>query len=176
MKPFKILDSKKLVNEPFCHIDKELVEIPNGETRDWYVYQNRDAVIVIPVLEGGQILLQKNYKHGSRHVVTEFPAGLIDEGESWEETAPRELLEETGYSPKKCTKLGQVFANPTSSPMQYHIILAEGCIKAQEPENEPEEQIEPFLVSDLDAVREILLAPETKTSAGAVAALQFVRG
>ena len=35
----------------------------------------------------------------------EFPAGLIDEGESPEQAAVRELKEETGYSGKVCRVL-----------------------------------------------------------------------
>ncbi len=192
MKPFKIQSQKTLINVPFCHVEHQIVEIPNGETRDWYLYHSKDAVVIIPQLSDGQILLQKNYKHGSGQNIIEFPAGIIDEQElsssNQKETldeditkaqilsaATRELAEETGYTSQKMTLLGSMYANPTSSPMQYHIVLAQDCKLTQEPDREPEEQIETFLVKDIQTAKKLLTQPKNKSSAATLASLSLMQ-
>ena len=173
MKPFKILKKTCLLDKPFCKIEQQQVEIPNGEIKDWYVSLGTDSVIIIPLLKDGSVLLQKSYKHGCLDVVIEFPTGSMDQGEKWTDTAPRELLEETGYTAESYTKIGSVFSSPTSSEKQHHIILAKGCVLTQSPEMEDDEQIEPFVVKDIQAVGELLTDPETKTSSSTVAALGY---
>jgi ADP-ribose pyrophosphatase len=47
--------------------------------------------------EAAEILLQKQFRPPVGKVCIEVPAGLVDEGETAEEAALRELREETGY-------------------------------------------------------------------------------
>jgi 8-oxo-dGTP pyrophosphatase MutT (NUDIX family) len=59
-----------------------------------------DGVGIVTILNkqtGPEILLQKQYRPPIDKVVIEVPAGLIDAGETPEQCAVRELLEETGY-------------------------------------------------------------------------------
>ena len=48
-------------------------------------------------VQGYEVVLQKQYRPPLDKVVIEIPAGLIDEGETAEQAAIRELKEETGY-------------------------------------------------------------------------------
>ncbi len=168
MKPFKILSRETLIDSPFCPIEKQIVELPNGKTTEWFVNLNKGAVIVIPILENGEILLQKNYKHGCGQVILEFCAGMIDEGETPEQAAKRELLEETGYASPQFIKLKSIFNDPSGSKMQYHYFLAKNASKTQEPELEDAEQIEPFTIKNLETLKTFLTHPDTKTTSATV--------
>ena len=174
MKPFKILSREVILDNPYCPIEKQHVELPDGSTCDWFVNKSSDAVIIIPVLKTGEILLQKNYKHGSEKVVTEFCAGMIDSGETPEQAAARELLEETGHTSESLTKLGEVFGNPTGSSMKYHFFLAENCEKSGNQSLDEAEQIEVFSVKNLDEARKLLTDSETQTSAATLACLTLL--
>jgi len=174
MKPFKVLNQERLIDSPFCRIEKQLVELPDGSTADWYVSLNTDAVIVIPVLKDGSVILQQQYKHGGGEVVTEFCAGMVDEGETPSQAAARELQEETGYTAEEFIHLKTVYSNPTGSRMKYHYFLAKNAEITEKPSLEPAEQIVLIKLPSLKATRAYLLKPETLTTAGMIGALSLV--
>lgn len=81
---------------------------PLSKTRTWEhaerptrpANSDIDGVGILAILEkesGPEVLLQKQFRPPLGKVVIEVPAGLIDEGETAEEAAVRELKEETGY-------------------------------------------------------------------------------
>lgn len=88
-----------------------------GEQRTWDYLErkkNKEAVVVVPIdIVRKRIMLIKQYRVVVEQHVIEFPAGLIDEGETIAQAAARELEEETGFKgqllnigPRVCTSLG----------------------------------------------------------------------
>lgn len=175
MQKFEILRREMILDNPWLPVEKQIVRLPNGDEAEWFVSKSSDAVFVIPVLQSGQILMQRNYKHGCGEIVIEFCAGLIDKGEQPQVAAKRELLEETGYKAETWKPLGTTFANPTGSTMRYHMFLAEGAFFSGSPTCEASEQIETFLVSDLAEAERLLLQNAATSSVAALAAITFAR-
>ena len=175
MKKFIIISRKTLINSPYCPIEKQIVKLPQGKICEWFVNTSNDAIVVIPILKTGEILLQKNYKHGSQEIITEFCAGLVDDNETPKKAVKRELEEETGYISQKIIKLGEVFANPTGSTMKYHFFLAKNCEIIGKLNLDSSEQIETFTVSNIDEAIKILTNPKTKTSTASISALTFIK-
>ena len=110
---------------------------------DYIVLDAPDWVIVIPEIEdkaSGQkeFFMVKQWRHGSKCLSVEFPGGVIDKGETPEEAARRELLEETGCHAGKLTKLGQVNPNPALFSNQVHFFLAQDleCTNTQNLDND----------------------------------------
>lgn len=171
MKPFEILQRESILNSPWMPIERQTVRFPNGEKGEWYLNMSQDAVIVIPFLVNGNVLMQKAYKHGAGTILYEFCAGMIDEGESPEEAAKRELLEETGYQAESLLFLGNSFANPTGSPMRYHYFLGKNCVFQKSPELEVSEQIENFSVENLAAAKTLLTDPLHISSVAALSGI-----
>ncbi len=175
MKPFKILSTEKILDVLYCPVEKHRVELPNGKEADWFVTTFPDAVIVVPFLPSGEVILEKTYKHGCRNIVIEFCAGIIDPGEEPLHAAHRELQEETGFTTKSMKKIGEVFANPTGSTMKYHYFVALDCQKTGPQKLDDAEQIEVFTLPDFAAAQELLLHPDTKTASTIIAALGFTK-
>jgi len=71
----------------------------DGRVHDFYVIEAPDWINVIPLTDDGRVVLIEQYRHGTGEVSLEIPGGMVDEGESPQDAAARELLEETGYEP-----------------------------------------------------------------------------
>lgn len=87
----------------------------------------RDAVIILPVLDSGHILLVEQYRIPVGGYVLEFPAGLVgdvDDGEALETAAARELEEETGYRAHELVPLASGPSSPGLADEIVHVYLA----------------------------------------------------
>lgn len=78
-------------------VRRDVVRLPDGRhaTREYIVHPG--AVTIIPLLDSGELVMERQYRYPLRRELVELPAGKIDPGESTLATAQRELLEETGY-------------------------------------------------------------------------------
>lgn len=84
---------------------------PDGKTAHFVVNDAPNWVIVIAEKDD-KFLMVKQWRHGEKHLSIEFPGGVIDEGETPEQAARRELKEETGFEAGKMTFLGKMNPNP----------------------------------------------------------------
>jgi ADP-ribose pyrophosphatase len=92
------LDSTEVLRGHFLHVMRDTVRLPGGEqaTREYVVHPG--AVMVIPLLGDGRVLLERQYRYPMGRVMIEFPAGKLDPNEASLACARRELQEETGYT------------------------------------------------------------------------------
>ncbi len=89
----------------------------------------QDAVCIVPILDGGKILLEYHDRPVVGKRMYELPAGLIEEDESPSHAARRELAEETGYAPKKLRHLVDAYMSPGILTEFAHFYLATGLLK-----------------------------------------------
>ncbi|HEX7957183.1 MAG TPA: NUDIX hydrolase [Pyrinomonadaceae bacterium] len=109
---------------------------PRGaREHDFYVIEAPDWVNVIPVTEGGEVVLIELYRHGTEEVSLEIPGGMVDPGEGAREAAARELLEETGYESRELVFLGKTRPNPAIQDNWIHTFLARDAAYRREPAN-----------------------------------------
>ena len=76
----------------------------SGSVRKWESFERvncKGIVAIVPVTDDKEVLLIRQFRPPVNGYVIEFPAGLNDKGDTLEEAARRELLEETGYSAKE---------------------------------------------------------------------------
>ncbi len=102
-------------------------------------------VTIIPLIEkedGGRVfLMERQYRHGSESVTLEFPAGLVEEGESAEDAARREFMEETGYE-GEMEELCSFNPNPAFMTNTQTIFLARNLRKTASQSLDENEEIE----------------------------------
>jgi ADP-ribose pyrophosphatase len=100
------LASQELLKGNFLHVFRDTVRLPDGKqaTREYIVHPG--AVVVIPLLDDGRLVLERQFRYPVGQVMIEFPAGKLDPGEDVLTCARRELLEETGYVAAEWARAG----------------------------------------------------------------------
>lgn len=115
---------QELLKTVVCKITSRHNISYNGTEGDYIIMEAPDWVIVIPEKEE-KFLMVKQWRHGEAALSVEFPGGVIDNGETPEQAATRELEEETGYKAGKLIKLGCVNPNPALFSNHVHFFLAQ---------------------------------------------------
>jgi ADP-ribose pyrophosphatase len=92
---------EQLLKGRFLHVVRDTVRLPDGgeATREFVLHPG--AVAVVPLLDDGRLVLERQYRHATGKVMIEIPAGKLDPGEGALACAQRELLEETGYAARE---------------------------------------------------------------------------
>ncbi len=104
----------------------DAVAKPGGAETTREVVEHVDCVVLLPVDGSGNILMVRQYRHAVEKVLLELPAGGIEEGETPEAAARRELREETGWAPQRLERLGGFYAGPGYLTEYLHFFRATG--------------------------------------------------
>ncbi len=103
-------------------IKVDVEQWPSGERE---VVKHPGACAVVAITPEGEVLLVKQFREAVRRELLEIPAGIIEEGESPEDCAGRELLEETGYRATKLERLGTIYTSPGFTNERIDLFRAE---------------------------------------------------
>ena len=127
-KPFTVIDTRPLVSTRVFSLRADRAVPPKGgEAGEYYVLDTPDWVNVIAETEDDEVVLVKQWRHGSRRVELEIPGGLIEPGEAPLMAAARELMEETGYEAAEMEILQTIRPNPAFMDNECTTVLAKGC-------------------------------------------------
>lgn len=90
----------------FLELRRDEVRLPDGGQayREYVIHPG--AVMVVPILPDGRLVLERQYRYPVQRTMIEFPAGKLDAGEGGLACAQRELLEETGYRAARWARAG----------------------------------------------------------------------
>ena len=125
------ISSRQVFRGHFLDVRSDRVRLPNGAEagREYIVHPG--AVMVVPLLDDGRLVVERQYRHPLARVMLEFPAGKIDTGESPAACAVRELAEETGYHAREWAHAGVLHNAIAYSNEGIHVYFARGLVAGQ---------------------------------------------
>ncbi len=137
------------VREDFCE------RTSDGVHSSFFVVENPDWVNIIAVTKDKKVVFIEQFRHGAEEIILEIPGGMIDENESPETAAKRELLEETGYSAENFVYLGKSAPNPAIQNNWIYHYLALDCEKTAETNFDEHESVATTLI-DYAEINELI--------------------
>lgn len=122
-------------------IEKTNVHLPSGETKERIVVRPGKAVAILPC-DGDACVLIRQYRHAIARWIYEVPAGTMDAGETPEETARRELIEETGLAATTIESKGCIYTTPGFTDEVIYLFGASGLAPSDAYTQDEDEMIE----------------------------------
>jgi ADP-ribose pyrophosphatase len=120
------LSSEVVYDGVFLRVFNDRVRTPDGHETSREFIRHPGAVMMIPLLDDEQVVLERQFRYPLGRSFVEFPAGKIDAGESLLECAQRELREETGYVAAEWVHLGGFHNAIGYSDEKIEVFLARG--------------------------------------------------
>jgi ADP-ribose pyrophosphatase len=129
------------------------VQLANGKEIQREVVLHPGAVIILPVLPDGRVVLINNVRHTVNEALLELPAGTLEKGEDPANCARRELEEETGYRAAAIAPLGWFYTSPGILTEKMFAFVATGLTPGPQALEENETiSVRPTPISDAVAM------------------------
>ncbi|HEX4233893.1 MAG TPA: NUDIX hydrolase [Caldimonas sp.] len=90
----------------FLDVRRDRVALPDGSRAEREYIVHPGAVMVVPLLGEGRVVVERQWRYPMARAMLEFPAGKLDPGEPALGCAVRELAEETGYRAREWARAG----------------------------------------------------------------------
>ena len=162
--------SREIFGGKIMHVFEDTVRLPDGNAATREYMRHIGAVCVIPVLENGDVLVERQYRYPVGQVLTEIPAGKLDRrDEDRLLAAQRELREETGITARELIPLGPFYPTCAYSTEVIQMFLARG-LSFGERELDEDEFLNVFRLPLRELVEKVLNGeiPDAKTQAAAL--------
>lgn len=144
MEDFKNLEEMRVSSEEIfdgqiLHLFKDTAMLPNGRVATREVIRHIGAVAVVPLVDDGRVVVERQFRYPINQVITEIPAGKLDsKDEDRLLAAQRELREETGYTADRWTELGVYYPSAAYCDEKIMLYLAQGLHRGERQLDEDE--------------------------------------
>lgn len=155
VKPWKELGRTLYKHSPHKEIVDVHYELPDGSRKIYPLTHVGRVVAVLAITTERKFVLARQFRPGPNRVLDELPGGRVDEGETDEQAAHRELAEETGYVPETMVPLGRFFEGAYSTIIK-HGFLALGCEPKARQRLDPTEFIEVVLKTPSELIDQLM--------------------
>jgi 8-oxo-dGTP pyrophosphatase MutT (NUDIX family) len=147
LKPWHELRREPVAECRIFSVERSVTASPlDGTEHEMFRVVSADWVQIVPVTTAGEVVMVRQYRHGSSSFVLEIPGGMVDPGEQPAAAARRECLEECGYAAGNVHPLSDLNPNPALHAHRLHAFYATDVRPAAPFRNTATEQTEVELV------------------------------
>ena len=152
VQPWKTLGSTRVLNEKWLSVRRDVVQLPSGRiVDDYFVWDSPKVVMIVAVTPDGKFVMVRQYRYAIDKILTQFPAGGVDDNEEPAVAALRELEEETGYSSTDTPLLlGKSAPYSTKITTIQEIYLITNVVPTKPPHEDDQEVTEVLLYTTAD--------------------------
>jgi ADP-ribose pyrophosphatase len=126
MSTARLIDRRTVLRGRVFEVGVERVNLPNGLEVQLEILRHPGAAAVVPLTDAGEVLLLRQYRYAAGEFLWEIPAGTLEDGESPESCARRELEEEAGVRAREIIELGPIVPVPGYSTERIWLYAARG--------------------------------------------------
>jgi ADP-ribose pyrophosphatase len=130
-----------LYHNPWCAFRVDEVLLPNGVTIEYGVLEGNGFASVVPITEDGKVVLVRQWRQPLESFTLELPSGGVDEDEDPQESAERELFEETGFRAEGLEHLISIHTSTGRTNEVCHLFRCRAVRDLKGPRPEPTEFI-----------------------------------
>ena len=136
----KQINTKRIYDGKILNLRVDEVETYSNVKAIREVIEHKSAVGVLAVTENDSILLVSQFRYAVGSDMLEICAGLVEEGESFRQTAERELQEELGYYPEILEEFSRFYVSPGYCEEMIVLFIAKG-LKPSKLEHDEDEAL-----------------------------------
>ena len=131
MQPEQMISSERVFEGRIVRVRADAVLLPNGRNATREVVEHRPSVVVVPIDADGNAILVRQYRYPAEQVLLEAPAGVVEESETPDDCAMRELQEEIGFSSRDLRALGGFWMSPGYCTEFMYAYLAKDLVPSR---------------------------------------------
>ena len=124
------LESKTVFNGKLVRVRIDTVRLPDGGQASREVVEHRPAAVIVPIDAEENVIMVRQYRHPVGETLLEAPAGVVEEHETPQDCAQRELQEETGYLSRNLQGLGQFWMSPGFCDELMYVYVARDLVSS----------------------------------------------
>ena len=144
LKPWPLLHTRTITENRIFRLAGRTCRSPcTGQEHEFYALECGDWVNIVPLTDEGEVVMVRQFRHGTRAFTLEIPGGMVDPTDrDPAEAAAREMREETGYRAERVRHLGSIEPNPAIQGNRCHSYLATGLTLEGSPTPDGTEEVE----------------------------------
>ncbi|MDO8530943.1 MAG: NUDIX hydrolase [Dehalococcoidia bacterium] len=168
--------SRLIYKGRILNLREDLIELSGGRTAKREIVEHQPAVVMVALDGGDNVILVRQYRKAVEAELMEAPAGGLNDGESPEQGAQRELEEETGFRAGRLQSMGGFYSAPGFCTEYLHAFLCTDLRRVgARPEEDEEITVVPTPVARIPELIRTGQIRDAKSVAGLLMYLSLYR-